>query len=308
MSRDIFNTIDLNLLRVFLVLFQERNTRKAAERLYVTQPAISQNLKKLRHFFNDDLFVKVPTGLQPTPVAEEIAKKVIPSLNSMQSALNELGNFDPLTETKKIRIALAPLVMISLAGTFILDLKQKAPNLDVEIVNWSSTTFEDIESGLLLAGISYADDRIPKHIRAIEIARVTACCAVRHDHPLQGESATPEEFSAYDLASLLIPGWSEDMPLAAKKMQALSLPYNIGFRSAYPMAIVDVIQKTDMFFATSNLFPFGNYPSIRRIDIATRDFELDYAVNCFFHQRNTNDSLTQWINGLIKEELKQVIQ
>ncbi|WP_028025187.1 LysR family transcriptional regulator [Enterovibrio calviensis] len=308
MSRDIFNTIDLNLLRVFLVLFQERNTRKAAERLYVTQPAISQNLKKLRHFFKDDLFVKVPAGLQPTPVAEEIAKKVIPSLNSMQSALNELDNFDPLTETKKVRIALAPLVMISLAGTFILELQKKAPNLEVEIVNWSSTTFEDIESGLLLAGISYVDERIPKHIRAIEIASVTACCAVRRDHPLQGDSATPQEYSAYELASLIIPGWSEDMPLAAKKMQALSLPYKIGFRSAYPMAIVDVIQKTDMFFATSNLFPFSNYPSLRRINIDTQDFELNYALKSYIHQRNSNDSLTQWINGLIEEELKQIIQ
>ncbi|CZF87008.1 LysR family transcriptional regulator [Grimontia marina] len=105
MSKDIFNTIDLNLLRVFLVLFQEKNTRKAAERLYVTQPAVSQNLKKLRHFFNDELFIKVPEGLQQTSKAEELAAKIIPALNDLQSSLNELEAFDPLTLKKKIRIA-----------------------------------------------------------------------------------------------------------------------------------------------------------------------------------------------------------
>ncbi|EOD78680.1 LysR family transcriptional regulator [Grimontia indica] len=308
MSKDIFNTIDLNLLRVFLVLFQEKNTRKAAERLYVTQPAVSQNLKKLRHFFNDELFIKVPEGLQPTSKAEELAAKIIPALNDLQSSLNELEAFEPLTLKKKIRIAFAPQVMIRLSGTFILELREKAPFLEVEVVNWTSSTITDIESGQLLMGISYGLDVKPKHIREQKLVDLTGCCAVRKDHPIQSKSATPNEFSKYELASLFIPGWSEDLPVAAKKMKELSLPYKVGFRSAYPMAIVDVLHKSDMFFATSNLFPFSSYPSLRRIDIDTQDFELTYSLNSFFHQRNGNDPLTLWLNSLVKEELELAIQ
>ncbi|USH03511.1 LysR family transcriptional regulator [Grimontia kaedaensis] len=308
MSKDIFNTIDLNLLRIFLVLFQEKNTRKAAERLFVTQPAVSQNLKKLRHFFNDELFIKVPEGLKPTPKAEQIAAKITPSLNDLQSSLNELEDFDPLTQNKKIRIAFAPQVMISLSGTFILDLKEKAPLLEVEVVNWSPSTFAEIESGQLLMGISYSYSNKPKHIREHELVTLTGCCAVRREHPIQSSMATPEEFSKYELASLFIPGWSEDLPLAAKKLQALSLPYKVGFRSAFPMAIVDVLKKTDMFFAASNLFPFNDYPSLRRIDIDSKDIELKYSLKCHYHQRNSNDPLTQWLNELLKNELEQAIQ
>ncbi len=62
--------MDLNLLRTFLVLSQDLNTRKSSDRLFVSQPAISQALQKLRYHLNDDLFVKVPNGLKPTLFAE----------------------------------------------------------------------------------------------------------------------------------------------------------------------------------------------------------------------------------------------
>ncbi len=68
MTKDLFFTLDLNLLRTFLVLSQELNTRKAAERLFVTQPAISHALQRLRNHFNDELFVKSLNGLQATPL------------------------------------------------------------------------------------------------------------------------------------------------------------------------------------------------------------------------------------------------
>lgn len=63
MAKDRFANLDLNLLRTFLVLFQELNMRKASVRLNVSQPAISQALQRLRHHFDDELFVKVRSGL-----------------------------------------------------------------------------------------------------------------------------------------------------------------------------------------------------------------------------------------------------
>lgn len=58
MAKDLFHTLDLNLLKTFMVLMQERNMRKASQRLFVSQPAISQALQKLRNHFDDELFVK----------------------------------------------------------------------------------------------------------------------------------------------------------------------------------------------------------------------------------------------------------
>lgn len=63
MKKDLHTSLDLNLLKIFLIIYQELNMRKASERLFVSQPAISQSLTKLRNHFDDELFVKVPKGL-----------------------------------------------------------------------------------------------------------------------------------------------------------------------------------------------------------------------------------------------------
>ncbi len=95
MAKDLFYSLDLNLLRTFLVLSQELNMRKASQRLHVSQPAISQTLQKLRHHFNDELFVKVPKGLAPTSFAEELTIAIAPHLDGLVSALNTAQPFGP---------------------------------------------------------------------------------------------------------------------------------------------------------------------------------------------------------------------
>ena len=65
--------IDLNLLLVFDVIYRTRNTTRAAEQLHLTQPAVSNALKRLRDQFDDVLFVKTAMGMEPTPRADGIA-------------------------------------------------------------------------------------------------------------------------------------------------------------------------------------------------------------------------------------------
>ena len=95
MAKDLFSTLDLNLLRTFLIVHQEKNTRKAAERLFVTQPAVSQALQKLRHHFDDELFVKVHGGLQPTHFSEQLANELTPHMDGISNAVNSSYGFDP---------------------------------------------------------------------------------------------------------------------------------------------------------------------------------------------------------------------
>ncbi len=93
MAKDLFATLDLNLLRTFLILSQELNMRKASERLFVSQPAISQALQKLRNHFDDELFIKVHHGLKATPFSEELAENIHPYLDGLSSILNKSENF-----------------------------------------------------------------------------------------------------------------------------------------------------------------------------------------------------------------------
>jgi DNA-binding transcriptional LysR family regulator len=84
---DIFSEIDLNLMVTFLVIFNERNLSRTAEKLGVKQPAISNALAKLRLHFNDVLFERAGYGVQPTPRAEFIFMELTPAINSIQALL-----------------------------------------------------------------------------------------------------------------------------------------------------------------------------------------------------------------------------
>ena len=101
--RDI-RTVDLNLLKAFDALLQERNVTKAAQRLSVTQPAMSAMLNRLRDSFGDPLFVRVQHGIEPT--ARALA--LMPSVKTILAEVNRMlrpVEFDPQTAEMTIKIA-----------------------------------------------------------------------------------------------------------------------------------------------------------------------------------------------------------
>src|SRR5881628_3116746 len=91
-----FRTLDLNLLRVFDVVMTERNVTRAASRLAMTQPAVSNALRRLRESTGEDLFIAGSTGVTPTPHAESLWPAVRSALGGLREAL-EPQTFDPRT-------------------------------------------------------------------------------------------------------------------------------------------------------------------------------------------------------------------
>ena len=87
--------LDLNLLVVFNHLLVERNVSRVAERLGLSQPAVSNSLAKLRRLFGDELFLRTPKGMEPTPFADQLAESVSYALGMIHSGVNQRTSFDP---------------------------------------------------------------------------------------------------------------------------------------------------------------------------------------------------------------------
>lgn len=83
----LFSEIDLNLIVTFLVIYQERNISRTAEKLGVTQPAVSNALLKLRLHFNDALFERCRHGVRPTFRAELLCRELSPAIDALQTLL-----------------------------------------------------------------------------------------------------------------------------------------------------------------------------------------------------------------------------
>ena len=110
---------DLNLLIVFKTLFDERNVTRASKKIGITQPAMSNALNRLRYLVNDELFIRGPKGMRPTPRAVELSIPVKGALNNLEFALSTI-NFNPETAEKLYRISIsddvAPLIIPNLVS------------------------------------------------------------------------------------------------------------------------------------------------------------------------------------------------
>lgn len=98
-----FHSIDLNLLRVFQVILEERSLTRAAQRLHLSQPTISYSLGRLRSLFDDPLFVRTPDGMLPTATAERLA---VPLSNAIASIREPCGKAKSST-LRRVRASFA---------------------------------------------------------------------------------------------------------------------------------------------------------------------------------------------------------
>src|SRR5713101_1697114 len=123
-------TFDLNLLLVFEAILRERSVTRAAEALNLSQPAMSHALNRLRWMLKDQLFVRTPAGMVPTPRAEQLAHPVRRALGELQSALDP-KEFIPAQAERRFTVAVNNYAAVVLAGPIIADYAALAPNVRI---------------------------------------------------------------------------------------------------------------------------------------------------------------------------------
>jgi LysR family transcriptional activator of mexEF-oprN operon len=124
-----FRRLDLNLLLVFHALLHERSVTRAAQRLFIGQPALSGALKRLRAALGDDLFVRTSHGMTPTPRALELARVIEPLLLSLQQALHAKPAFDPAKAKRVFSIGLSDALEVALMPRLMQRLSAEAPGV-----------------------------------------------------------------------------------------------------------------------------------------------------------------------------------
>jgi DNA-binding transcriptional LysR family regulator len=125
-------TFDLNLLLVFEAILREQSVTKAAEHLGLSQPAMSHALNRLRWLLKDQLFVRTPAGMMPTPRAEQLALPVRRALDELQLAL-EPETFIPSIAERSFTIAVNNYAAVVLAGPIVAECRVLAPRIRLSL-------------------------------------------------------------------------------------------------------------------------------------------------------------------------------
>jgi DNA-binding transcriptional LysR family regulator len=149
-------SIDLNLLVFFDALMAERHVTRAANKVSISQSAMSNALSRLRHVFKDDLFIRTSKGMEPTLRALELGQSIGQILQQTSRLMSSDIHFDPLISNRSYSIRMSDLIGALVLPVLVTNLSSSAPNISLDVLHISpEKTVELLESDQLDIALEY---------------------------------------------------------------------------------------------------------------------------------------------------------
>lgn len=175
--------IDLNLLVYLDVLLRECNVTQAANQLGLSQPAMSNGLRRLRDLFNDPLLVRTSDGMTPTARALELEPLVRDILSGVERAIQPTSEFDPMDAKQVIRVMASDYAESTLFPAVLQQLRELAPGLTLDVMTPSDVSFLDVERGKIDLVINRFD-QMPQSFHQITLWTDSFSCLLNRDNPI----------------------------------------------------------------------------------------------------------------------------
>jgi DNA-binding transcriptional LysR family regulator len=316
--------IDLNLLRVFDAIFEDRNLALAGKRLNLSQSAISHALGRMRDVLGDDLFVRTGRGMEPTVRALAMATQVRSALAQIKAALG-VDKFDPAIARRTFVLAANDYITALLLGRLSQRLRAEAPLVD--IVVRPSTRLDlagQIDVGRIDVAIGIFAD-VPRRFHAVSLWEQTDVLLLHREHPLTDRPLAREDLLNYPLVAVsqggeeegAVSGFIVERGLARQSEMFDREALDRGFAGsdeaprvrmavAHSLAIPALLRHSDMLALV---------PSSLGRELS-RDGELsmrptpyacpDVTVRAVWHERNDLDPGLQWLRQQLIDVSRQV--
>ena len=305
-----FRTLDLNLLRVFGAVMVERNVTRAAAQLAMTQPAVSNALRRLREATGDELFSTVPGGVLPTAQAEALWPEVRAALDSLRHAFDPQG-FEPTQDERSFSLAMAdatatvlmPALIGALVGRARSDLRvlplasrDPRPQLDSGSADLALGFFPEVAAMLAAEGPRAAATLDPLY--ACEYV-----CVMRREHALAALPALSlDAYCAAEHVRVSFAGRPRgfvDEALASlertRRVVLTVSQFATAARVVHDSDLLSVLPRS--FVAASGL---GDGLAVRPVP-----FELPrIEVGMLWHRRHERDPARRWLRETVEDVVK----
>ncbi|MFP3184218.1 MAG: LysR family transcriptional regulator [Paraburkholderia sp.] len=236
-------TFDLNLLVAFDALMMERSVTRAGEKLCLSQPAMSANLRRLRELLRDELFERVGGGMRPTPRAIALAAPIRKILQQVQTTLDP-SPFDPRIANRRFRIATNDLGVVLFLPPLCQTRRHCSSGITFELLQADEErAFELLESGeadIAIGPVSSKHD----HFHSVLLYDAPFACAMRANHPLARKVLTPEEFAGAPQISVAQHG--DPVRVVDRILAEAGLKRHIAFTVPHYLAVPFLLATTDL--------------------------------------------------------------
>lgn len=301
-------SVDLALLLAFDALLRERHVTRAAERVGLTQPALSHALRRLRELFDDPLFVRTKQGMLPTPRAEALAGPLREALASVERLVTPPEAVDLKTIARTFTIATNDFIEAVMVPSLISRLADELPRASLVVRPLTSSLEDQLESGIVDLGVGVFGD-LRLGIVEQRLFKDHFACVVRRDHPTIGKKMTLEKFLAAShvlIAPRGTAGGPMDNALAERGLERRVVTRVPNFITALLLAA-----ETDLVLTAPRQFlqHFASEDGARRrapsgLGLALRVLPAPVEVRPFtmsmiWHERQRQDPAHAWLRRTI---------
>lgn len=295
--------VDLNLLVVLDAIYTEGGITKAAEKLHLTQPAISHALSRLRDLFDDPLFERQGYKMVPTPLAKRLIDPLRESLRQLGAILNDTQSFEPSTARKRFVIGLRDFMEATVMPPLMRRVAVEAPEVEVSTVRANRRS---LESELAAGALDLAIDVLLPLTPAVKFARINAdrmAVVVRHDHPVVQGGIDLDTYLSQ--RHVMVTSRRQGPGFEDIELRRLGLARRVVLRCQFYFAACRTVSQTDLLLTMPESYahmlsqPFGNQVLPFPTAVAPMDAYL------YWHASTDNDAANRWLRDLMLSSLKR---
>ena len=294
-------SVDLNLLVALDAILSERHVTRAADRLGLSQPAMSNALGRLRRIFKDELLVRTAGGMQPTPRAEELRQTIQPLLRQIERTFETGASFDPARSSRTFAIRLSDLLGFLLLPPLLARLKKDAPGIALDVLHLPpAKTVDALERDEIDVAVSMSLE----HSSAIcseVMLRDRMVCVMRTSHALADQELSFDNFLAQ--RHLKISMSPADLRFVDNVLAHQKLTRNVALNVPHWLMVPHILAESDFV----SVMPERFAAAIAGKSLISRD--LPFASDSFdwtlyWHRRHEGNQPVAWLRETLREAFR----
>ena len=292
-----WRSLDLNLLVVFDAVAQERSATRAAARLNMSQSAISHALARLRQALDDQLFLRTPEGMEPTPYADRIAGPIRAALDDLRTALDGATEFDPASAERGFTLALDNRAALVLGAALAAAMAAEAPGIVLDLrPSGTLDVIERLDRGefdLALGGLAAPGERFADR-RLFESG---AAALVRRGHPAAEDGAIGLDALA-SFPHLLLSSTGEATDFVDTELARHGLARRVRLRAPL-LTAASALSGSDMI-AVVNEDAARAFAATAPLEVLRLPFASPRLPTAMLWHRRLDDvAAHRWLRGLV---------
>lgn len=294
--------IDLNLLLALDTLLAAGSVTRAAAQLGITQPAMSNTLRRLREIVADPIFVKRGRDLVPTSWATAVRPALARALRDLESALATDRKFDPAVTDATITIAISDYWQFTLLPRLLERLERDAPKVRLHVTAAAESVLaNDLPSAVVSAAVFLVPRSFPG-LRCETFITDTYACIVRRGHPLKGPRLKLSDLTRFRQVIVAPRGpWHERLNEALHRR---GLGIDLALLTAHNQVALDVVSRTDYFAIIPREIALQARRS-RPLKLLSPPIPLgDFSLGLYWHASTDASPLHRWFRELMIKEAR----